>query len=157
MRYTKALLACLVLGAAGFAGAAIVNGGSLAASLQGSGTVTTVTTPTSTTPRRKVTICHRTHSKKNPGVTITVSQNALPAHLRHGDTLGPCPTSHRGKKSGEGHSHHGSKPARPGKGDDAGKPDDSSKADDHGKSGDHGNNGNNGNNGHEGSGHGNGK
>jgi hypothetical protein len=38
----------------------------------------------------KVTICHNAgpHGKQ---VTITVSQNALPAHLRHGDELGPCP------------------------------------------------------------------
>jgi hypothetical protein len=40
---------------------------------------------------QKVTICHHTASKKNPTVTITVSENALPAHLAHGDTLGPCP------------------------------------------------------------------
>ena len=39
----------------------------------------------------KVTICHHTHSKKHPFHTITVSANAVPAHLRHGDTLGPCP------------------------------------------------------------------
>jgi hypothetical protein len=31
----------------------------------------------------KVTICHNGH-------TITISQSALPAHLRHGDTIGPC-------------------------------------------------------------------
>jgi hypothetical protein len=37
----------------------------------------------------KVTICHKGH-------TITVSKNALPAHLRHGDTEGTCTTS--GKK-----------------------------------------------------------
>jgi hypothetical protein len=38
----------------------------------------------------KVTICHHTGSKKNPHHTITVSRNAVPAHMRHGDTLGPC-------------------------------------------------------------------
>jgi hypothetical protein len=43
-------------------------------------------------PAGKVTICHHTHSQKNPFVTITVSQNAVPAHVRnHGDTIGPCP------------------------------------------------------------------
>ncbi len=38
----------------------------------------------------KVTICHQTGSRKNPEVTIRVSQRAVPAHLRHGDRLGPC-------------------------------------------------------------------
>ena len=32
---------------------------------------------------KKVTICHK-------GKTITVSKKALPAHLRHGDTVGTC-------------------------------------------------------------------
>jgi len=32
----------------------------------------------------KVTLCHKGK------VTITVSANAVPAHLAHGDTLGPC-------------------------------------------------------------------
>jgi hypothetical protein len=39
---------------------------------------------------KKVTICHRTGSKKHPFVTIRVSKRAVRAHLPHGDTLGPC-------------------------------------------------------------------
>src|SRR4029453_11660374 len=39
----------------------------------------------------KVMLCHHTHSKKNPSVTIIVAKKALPAHMRHGDTVGPCP------------------------------------------------------------------
>jgi hypothetical protein len=34
--------------------------------------------------QQKVTLCHRGH-------TITVAAPAVPAHLKHGDTLGPCP------------------------------------------------------------------
>jgi hypothetical protein len=33
--------------------------------------------------KEKVTICHKGH-------TLTVSKSALSAHLKHGDTLGPC-------------------------------------------------------------------
>jgi hypothetical protein len=56
---------------------------------------------------KKVTICHRTGSKKHPFVTIRVSRRAVPAHLRHGDKLGPCdgavfPICHKGNK---GHHH----------------------------------------------------
>jgi hypothetical protein len=51
---------------------------------------------------KKVTICHKTGSKKNPFRTIRVSRNAVKAHLRHGDRLGPCSTAtftvcHKGK------------------------------------------------------------
>jgi hypothetical protein len=42
---------------------------------------------------KKVTICHKTGSKKNPFRTIRVSRNAVKAHLRHGDRLGPCSTA----------------------------------------------------------------
>jgi hypothetical protein len=41
----------------------------------------------------KVTICHRTKSKKKPFHTIRVAAAAVPAHLKHGDTLGPCATT----------------------------------------------------------------
>jgi hypothetical protein len=68
-------------------------------------------------PPSKVTICHHTHSQKNPFVTITVSVHAQPAHLRHGDTIGPCPqqgaTGAQGpvekpaKVHGKSHSNHG--------------------------------------------------
>ena len=32
----------------------------------------------------------QTGGETNPEVTITVIPNAVPAHLAHGDTLGPC-------------------------------------------------------------------
>ncbi len=40
---------------------------------------------------QKVTLCHHTHSKKHPTVTITVGAPAVQAHLKHGDTPGACP------------------------------------------------------------------
>jgi hypothetical protein len=64
-------------------------------------------------PPSKVTICHHTHSQKNPFVTINVSERALPAHLGHGDTVGPCPqqslTPEQGEKPAKQHvkaQHH---------------------------------------------------
>jgi len=38
----------------------------------------------------RVTICHRTGSRRNPFRTITVAQSAVAAHLRHDDTTGAC-------------------------------------------------------------------
>ena len=52
-------------------------------------------------PPSKVTICHHTHSQKNPFVTINVSERALPAHLGHGDTVGPCPQQSLTPEQGE--------------------------------------------------------
>jgi hypothetical protein len=37
----------------------------------------------------KVTICHVAGQSGNR-VTITVAASAVPAHLDHGDTVGPC-------------------------------------------------------------------
>lgn len=37
-----------------------------------------------------VTVCHQTG---NSGVTLTVAESALDAHLGHGDSTGPCPES----------------------------------------------------------------
>jgi hypothetical protein len=41
----------------------------------------------------KVTLCHATGSETNPYVEITISENALPAHLRHqdGEDIYPVP------------------------------------------------------------------
>lgn len=58
----------------------------------------------------KITICHHTHSKKNPMVTIRISNRAWKAHQRHGDTLGPCP----GTKTNHGkHGKSGTHPSHP--------------------------------------------
>jgi hypothetical protein len=56
-------------------------------------------------PKGKVTICHHTHSKKHPFVTIRVSVRALKAHMKHGDTIGPCSQQKKHKKKHG--KHHG--------------------------------------------------
>ena len=100
-RTVTRVLVAVVLGVGGFTAAAFAAGSSplavLAPAQDTTGTTettattaTTGTTGTTTTTGKKVWICHRTHSKKHPFVTITVSNNAVPAHLRHGDLPGRC-------------------------------------------------------------------
>ena len=84
----------------------------------------------------KVTICHRTHSQKHPWVQITISNRALPAHLRHGDKYPPpCPTTAQSTKK------HGNSNA-------VTTAQTTTSSQNHGKSNEsHGNNGNNGHHG----------
>ena len=82
----------------------------------------------------KVTICHHTHSKKHPFVTITISQAAWPAHQRHGDTQGACPATQTTTGHGKGKGH--------GKGNTGGSttnPSTTAPTTGHGNSGGHGN------------------
>jgi hypothetical protein len=39
--------------------------------------------------QEKVTICHKAGEHNQH--TITVAKPAVPAHQKHGDTIGPCP------------------------------------------------------------------
>jgi len=61
----------------------------------------------------KITICHHTHSKRHPMVTIKISNKAWKAHQRHGDTMGACPAPSKSNhgKSGS-HPSHPSHPAQ---------------------------------------------
>jgi hypothetical protein len=53
--------------------------------IMGCDSVRTVPPSSTPTPPGKVTLCHMGEN------TDLVSANAVPAHLRHGDTLGACP------------------------------------------------------------------
>jgi hypothetical protein len=46
----------------------------------------------------KVTVCHKFNSADEPPVTISISRNALQAHLGHGDVQGDCP-AYKGSKT----------------------------------------------------------
>jgi hypothetical protein len=102
----------LVLVTAGFAAAAIASGSSLGDILPGTTATTGTTGATDTTEstvtssglgQRKVLICHHTHSAKHPWVTITVGAPAVPAHLRHGDSLGACTSAQLSVSAPHGH------------------------------------------------------
>ena len=62
-------------------------------------------------PGKKVTVCHRTHSKKHPWVKIRISRHALKAHLRHGDFVAdanhPCPPPNSASAKKKHDKHHG--------------------------------------------------
>ena len=47
---------------------------------------TTTAQSSTTTESKKVWVCHKTGSAKNPERKIHISRKALPAHLAHGDT-----------------------------------------------------------------------
>lgn len=110
----------------------------------------------------KVTICHATHSAKNPFVTIVVSPQGAANHLKHhdGDKAGACATTHssaardnqhgKGKDQGQAkkqdHGQANSQSANESK-DDHGKGRDDDEDDDKGGGQGNGNNGNNGSNG----------
>jgi hypothetical protein len=77
----------------------LLAGAAAAVALAGMGSVASAVAPTGAPAsasqyEKKVTICHRTGPKRSPRFhTIRVSRNAVPAHLRHGDALGPCGTA----------------------------------------------------------------
>jgi hypothetical protein len=68
----------------------------------------------------KVTICHRTHSKKHPWHLITISNRAVKAHLKHGDVLPPCPTTAPTTKNHGNSSHSGPSTQTPSNGQNNG-------------------------------------
>ena len=47
-------------------------------------------TASATTAAKRVDVCHRTGSAKNPFLTLSVSRAALASHMRHGDLLAPA-------------------------------------------------------------------
>jgi hypothetical protein len=54
---------------------------------------------TSALAASKVTICHIPPGNPDNAHTITVSKSAVPAHLAHGDVIGPC---NSGESTGAG-------------------------------------------------------
>lgn len=88
----------------------------------------------------KHTICHKTGSASNPHVTIEVSENALKAHLDHGDTIGACPEgdngqggdSSNGSSNSDNNSNNSSTTSESSPGDTSGSNNESSSGDSQG-------------------------
>ena len=91
-----AVTAGLLVPLAIFGGSALARSTSAASQYQYSST---------TQYQSRVTICHRTGSKKHSGHTITVSSAAVNAHLKHGDHLGACTGSEAAKSHGNGNQN----------------------------------------------------
>src|SRR5712691_10375169 len=87
--------------------AAVVTGATLVPLVAFGGVGLAKNTPSASEYQYKVTICHLTHSKKHPTHTITISNRALPAHLRHHDTLGACPPTAPATVTTHGNNGHG--------------------------------------------------
>jgi hypothetical protein len=91
---------------------------SVGAAVSPSATATaTATAAASEQHPKKVTICHKTGSKKKPFRTIRVSLNAVKAHLRHGDSVRSCSASEKSGKGGD----EGKPAETPGKSGEKGK------------------------------------
>jgi len=99
---------------------------------------------TASAAQYKVTICHHTHSKKHPTVTIRISNKAWPAHQRHGDTMGACATAKakHGKSHQNGKSHENGKSHQKGKSHQNSNSHQKGKSHEKGKSSEHAKSGN---------------
>jgi hypothetical protein len=97
-------------------GAAVVSGLLLVPlGVFGSSALARTAGPSAAQYQYKVTICHHTGSKKHPWHLITISNRAVPAHLRHHDQMPPCPTT----LTTTGHHHgHGQGPSSNSQGHD---------------------------------------
>jgi len=99
------VLAFALTGGIGYAASTVKSGTSAVTSLvvgsskadTGDNAITTNTAGNQVSSARnqyqeKVVLCHHPPSPKNPH-TVSVPANAVPDHLAHGDTLGPCPSA----------------------------------------------------------------
>lgn len=62
----------------------------------------------------KITICHAPPGNPDNAHTLTISENAWPAHRSHGDSQGSCPEPPPGNGGGGGNSGGGTSPGSDG-------------------------------------------